>query len=194
MKRSPGRFVIIALSMFAVSLLAMPSGMLAQQRLATIAVRPTNITRPESVTLSVTSPNGLDLSHVSSNQVAIEPADGISLLQAIPQPGANELRVDFSIDGSAQLGPRTLIIFGDDHLVLASATFTVLADFPSNCPGGQECCEIDSTTGLCRQCRSSCPHPVLCPPGQHCCDNDSIRLSARSGRCAKCVPIQDHCM
>src|SRR5258707_14916897 len=149
-----------------------------QPRTASITIRPTNITRPQSVTLTVTSPGGLDLSQVTSNHVAIEPSDGISLLQAIPQPGDNELRVDFSIDSSAQLGARTLIIFGDDRLVLASAVFHVLADFPSNCAGGQECCDVDASTGLCRQCRSSCPRPVLCPAGQHCCD-DSIRSFSR---------------
>jgi len=182
----------IAFSVFAMSLLAMPGSLLAQQpRQGTIAVRPTNITRPESVTLTVTSPSGIDLSQISSSNVAIEPNDGISLLQAIPQPGVNELRVDFSIDASAQLGLRTLIIFGDERLVIASATFSVLADFPSNCAGGQECCLINSTTGLCDQCLPQCPQPVLCPAGKHCCDDAP---NSRSGRCTKCVPSSQPCM
>jgi hypothetical protein len=187
-------YFALAFGVLALALLALPDSMSAQQsRPATIKIRPTNITRPQSVTLTVTSPSGLDLSQVNAGQVAIEPSDGISLLQAIPQPGVNELRVDFSIDAGAQLGARTLIIFGDDRLVLASAVFKVLADFPSNCAGGQECCEVDADTGLCRQCRPSCPRPVLCPAGQHCCD-DSPRSLSRSGRCLKCVPTQQACM
>jgi hypothetical protein len=191
MKRNPAHFAI-AFSLFAVLLLIMLSSVSAQQpRQGTIAVAPTNITRPESVTLTVTSASGIDLSQIGTSQVAIQPGDGILLLQAIPQPGVNELRVDFSIDASAQLGPRTLIIFGEDRLVIASATFRVLADFPSNCAGGQECCQVDSTTGLCRQCVSQCPRPVLCPSGQHCCDDTP---NARSGRCTKCVPSHQLCM
>src|SRR5689334_9835812 len=92
------------LSLFAVLLLIMVSGVQAQQpRQGTIAIAPTNITRPQSVTLTVTSANGIDLSQIGTSQVAIQPGDGISLLQAIPQPGVNELRVDFSIDASAEL-------------------------------------------------------------------------------------------
>lgn len=190
MKQNPARYAI-AFSLFAVLLIMMPGSVSAQQpRQGTIALAPTNITRPQSVTLTVTSASGIDLSQLGTNQVAIQPGDGISLLQAIPQPGVNELRVDFSIDASAQLGSRTLIIFGEDRLVIASATFRVLADFPSNCAGGQECCQVDSTTGLCRQCVAHCPRPVLCPAGKHCCDDNP---NARSGRCNMCVPTHQQC-
>jgi hypothetical protein len=155
-----------------------------------ISIRPTNITRPLSVTLKVTSPTGFDLSHIGTNQVAIEPGDGISHFQATPQPGVNELRVDFSIDATAQLGPRTLVVFGADHLAAGSAVFNVLADFPAKCPSQQECCEIDDATGLCKTCRSQCPTPPNpCPTGNKCCGK------VIGGKCDEaCVPASQHCM
>ena len=180
-------YLIILFMTFVVSMIAVPETMSAQGQ-AAISISPTNITRPQSVTITVVPPSGLDLSHISAKQVAIEPADGIANLQAIPQPGVNELRVDFTIDASAQLGPRTLIIFDDNRLVLSSAVFTVLNDL--NCPNQQECCSTDSHTGLCVECRSSCPHPVgHCPAGKHCCDTDQT-----GGRCNDCEPIGHQCM
>ena len=69
MKRNPAHFAK-AFSLFAVLLLIMLSSVSAQQpRQGTIAVAPTNITRPESVTHTVTSASGIDLSnrHEPSN-------------------------------------------------------------------------------------------------------------------------------
>jgi hypothetical protein len=105
-------------------------------------------------------------------RVAIVPSDGISHLEALHQnPGANELTVGFSIDKSAKLGMRTLIIFDGSQVVAGAATFNVRADFPDHCPGNEQCCSSDAKTGLCNQCRPICPVPSNnCPVGKRCRD------------------------
>lgn len=195
MKWKPTHFLIsiitLMLSLFAI--LGNISAQVANQqtndskletsRLATIKIRPTNIRRGTSAELLITASGGLDLSHTGSEQVTILPIDNISRLQAVPQPDRNELLINFNIEANATVGPRTLIIVDGNHSVVASAAFSVRETL--NCPGHEECCETDSDTGLCSQCRPHCPTPPnTCPPGKRCCD---------PGPGCTCTPIAMSC-
>jgi hypothetical protein len=186
-------FLLIAVAGLIGSLLAVPGSSSArshrhraeQASAATLDIRPTNIKRGTSSTLTVTSPSGLDLSNVGVDRVAITPSDNISHLEALhQQPG--QLVVGFSIDEVAAPGTRTLIIFDANHLVAASATFNVLTVFTDHCPGQEQCCKRNEKTGLCDQCRPSCPVPPnTCPAGKRCCD---------PGPACLCTPKTQGCM
>lgn len=185
--------LVIVVGLLVGSLLALPGGAsaqshgqtLAQSGAAGIAVSPTNIKRGTTLNLIVTSPSGFDLSDIGVERVAIAPADSISHLEVLhQQPG--QISVGFSIDDSATPGMRTLIIFDANHLVAASAAFNVMDHFPSACPGHEQCCDVNESTGLCNQCSPHCspPRGNTCTAGTRCCE---------PGPGCACTPVTEQC-
>jgi hypothetical protein len=174
-RRSSLLLLVLTLSV----LLETATTLSAQQ--ATIVVAPPRINPNTTVLLTVTSPSGLDLSTIAAAQVAIHPNDGIFGLAT--RFSQNELTVSLII-GNAQLGPRTLIFFGPDFQVLASAELSVAA-MGGVCPGRQNCCRTDPTTHLCPDCRNQCPN--LCPSDKHCCGLGD------NGECIQCIPKSQNC-
>jgi hypothetical protein len=179
--------------LYPLMLVALTMMLVATARVAAqpaITVAPSQVDAGTSVTLTVTSSGGLDLSGVGPSQVAILPSDGVSNLQAIPQPSSPStlLRVDFSLDAGAPLGSHTVIVVGPNN-VTAAATFTV-QPFPApECPAGQSCCRRNSTTLACTTCSAQCPRPV-CAGGNHCCAADPLD----SSRCLhQCIPNTQAC-
>jgi hypothetical protein len=174
-----GRSSLLLLALTLSVLLGTATTLSAQQ--ATIVVAPPRINPNTTVILTVTSPSGLDLSTLAAAQVAIHPNDGVFGL--VPRFSQNELSVSLII-GDAQLGPRTLIFFGPDLRVLASAELSVVA-VGGLCPGHQNCCRTDQTTHLCTDCRNQCP--PLCPSDKHCCEQGD------HGECIQCIPKSQNC-
>jgi hypothetical protein len=158
------------------------TGLSAQQ--ATIVVAPPKIQPNTSTDLTVTVVNGtLDLSNFTAKQVAIQPGDDLSQI-AVEFPTKRNITISLSV-GNAQLGGRTLILFGPDlSSVVASIPLTVVAQGQSTlCPGAENCCRTDRN-GLCTECTAlACTVPPVCPAGQHCCDDDG----GAGGHCNNCL-------
>jgi hypothetical protein len=114
--------IIVMLFSLTISVcLAASRSAIAQQQ-HKVSVSPSEISPGQSITLIVSSSTGLDLRQIGVAQVTIFPDDGISNLQAIPQPG-NELRIDFTLDASASLGNRELIIAAPDNMTAVTTLY-----------------------------------------------------------------------
>jgi hypothetical protein len=149
-----------------------------------ISVSPFEVRAGTAVSLTVTSATNFDFSDIVDDQVVINPAAGVSNLQAIPQPDGKSLRVDFSLDDTAVLGPHTLLLVLPNHFVL-SAGFSVTRALVT-CAAGEQCCSLDMH-GNCRRCATQCPI-ATCSGGLRCCEADP----GNSGRCIKCRPTCPH--
>jgi len=164
-------------------LLGMGTTISAQQ--PSIVVSPPRINPNEALDIQVTSVHGgPDLSNVTSAQVAIQPGDEISEIDVL---SSSKTVIIFSLSvGNAQLGSRTLVVFGPDlRTVLGSAPLTVVTQ-GLDCPDSQSCCRNDPKTGLCLQCQTAtCPVTHVCPHGQDCCDDDG----GASGHCNHCARL-----
>ena len=177
------RLLILTLSLS--FLLGALTSLSAQQ--ANVVVAPPKIQPNTATELTVTVVSGdLDLSNFTSRQVAIQPGDDVSEI-AVVLPSKTTMGVDMSVGAAAQLGGRTLILFGPDLTsVLASVPLTVVAQGQSTlCPGTENCCRTDKT-GLCIQCTAlTCAFPPVCPHGQNCCDADG----GAGGHCNNCARL-----
>jgi hypothetical protein len=142
-------FVVLVTTAFAFLLFA--SAALADP------VTPTTVTAGTSPTLTINSSGFFDLSKVTSKQISISPASGVSNLQLSNATPASAT-VTFTLSSSAPAGARMLVINTGD--VNVSLKFTVQANSnkctPSNCRLPRFCDENDK-----------CVQPLVCNPRCH---------------------------
>jgi hypothetical protein len=131
-------------------------------------VTPTTVTAGTSPTLTINSSGFFDLSKVTSKQISVSPASGVSNLELSNATPASAT-VTFTLSSSAPAGARMLVINTGD--VNISLKFTVQANSnkctPSNCRLPRFCDENDK-----------CVQPPVCNPR---CNMPQVCVKTSSG-------------